>query len=113
MSIRWHLQHYLREPQPSAELLEAIESRYREFTNDWAVNPDLWDGRSNIINLNLVLAQLILECGGQAMYDAHLPDFPQTARKKWISLFKVYMRFLALRRRLAWCPVRRVPLKSH
>lgn len=112
VSIRSHLQGRMCLPQPTAEQYRQIEHAYERFVVTWEQNAHLRGGRRNIVNLNMIIMQLILRYCGQAAYDAHLPDFLQTSRKKWISLFSMYCRVL---RRMKWvvhCPVKRVVLYS-
>lgn len=90
VSIRYHLQGFLREPQPTRRQLDEMERLFERISEAWERYPELRGGRRNIINLNLVITQLILRVCGQRYYDAHLQDFPQVNREKWLKLFALY-----------------------
>lgn len=91
--IRWILQRYTRPVMPSQEVLDACEADYAQVARVWERNRHderMRAGRSNIINLNLIIMQLALRHGGQALYDAHIEDFPMPSAKKWSDLFRQY-----------------------
>jgi len=106
VSIRWQLQQRMREPQPGQREMADIEAAYERLAMTWESHPELRQGRSNIINLNLVITQFIGEYMGQRAYDAHFDDFNQVGAKKWTSLFAIYCRLLRADGRRAFCPVK-------
>lgn len=109
VSIRWHLQRYMRQPQPTGTMMAEMERLYELISATWEARPDLRGGRSNIVNLNLILAQFMLRVGGQLFYDAHYPDFPQiTTRRNWLKLFRILQRLYRVNGLRAHCPIYKV-----
>jgi hypothetical protein len=99
VQIRFMLQGYMREPRPSSTVIEDIERDYQSIVRVWERNSDLRGRRKNIINLNLVMATLILRNGGNEMYWAHLEDFPTVGPEKWAQLFA---KLTQIARRIGW-----------
>lgn len=113
VSIRWHLQHYMRPHQPTQQQMADINVDYSLVAELWKRHPELRDGRKNIINLNQILMQLILRRCGQEAYDTHLPDFLQLKPDSWVKKFRIFCRFA---RKGGWrpsCPVRPIPKSRH
>lgn len=109
VSIRWHLQRYMRPRQPTDAEYDDIDATYKHVASLWDGHEELREGRKNIINLNMLLTQFILRCMGQEAYDAHLPDFVQLGARSWVAKFRIFSR---IARKGGWrlsCPVRKIP----
>jgi hypothetical protein len=109
VSIRWHLQHYMRPHQPTDMQMDDIDAMYAHFASLWEKLPELRNGRSNVINLNLVIMQFILRCCGQEAYDTHLPDFVQLGDRNWAAMFNIFTRIARKGDWIPSCPVRPIP----
>lgn len=92
---------------------DQMERLYEAFCQTWASQPQMRGGRSNIINLNLILVQFMLHVGGQAFYDAHYPDFTQIKPgRKWQSLFRIFQRIMLRNHILPFVPIKRLHSNS-
>lgn len=104
---------YMRSPQPTRAHLDAIEDDYARIVHVWETYAEYRAGRTSIINLNLIMATLIHRAGGDALYWAHIEDFPSVKPGKWRTLFLMLHR-IALR--VGWrampCPCRAVIIKT-
>lgn len=110
VQIRFDLQGVMRQPQPSWKHVRAIESDYADIVRVWESDENVRGGRSNIINLNFIIATLILRNGGDALYAAHIDDFPTVGKTKWTQLFRMLHHICM---RIGWkympCPVSSLP----
>ena len=100
VQIRYLLQAgYMRQPQPTREVIAQMEAAYAQIVNVWERTTAYRGARSNIINLNLVMTQLMAKYGGDALYWAHYDDFQSVGKPKWVELYRMLTRIC---RRVGW-----------
>ncbi len=92
LTIRYHLKGRDDCPRPSATLVAALISRYKDFLSAWKANPQHRGGRKSLPNVNFLVNNFLLLESAED-YDLYAPWFPQVTENKRRVLWTIWVNY--------------------